>query len=121
MLVTKIVLVVLSAASGVLSVPVATTPKQVPEQVLEQTNAPADLEERSPQWDTRPNWGWRVACPSPRIRQWQGNLVNWEWCQNHCGCRTKFVAVYGICRTEKFLECYHNYCECYKQIGHINP
>ncbi|KAK6503808.1 hypothetical protein TWF481_008814 [Arthrobotrys musiformis] len=112
MLVTKIIVVLLSAASGVVSSPVA-APAATPDS--------AEVEKREAQWDRPINMGWRVICPAGRFRAWQGNLVNKDWCQYYCGCRTKFIKVQGICKYEKFLECYHNYCECYQQIGHINP
>ncbi|KAK6515865.1 hypothetical protein TWF281_004456 [Arthrobotrys megalospora] len=113
MLVTTLVVTLLSALPGVVAAPAAVSPGQ--------DTSPANVEKRDAQWDTPWTVEWRVACPPPRLRKWQGNLVNAQWCQDHCGCRTKFVKVNGICRTEKFLECYHNYCECYRQIGHGIP
>ncbi|KAF3197223.1 hypothetical protein TWF192_007829 [Orbilia oligospora] len=112
MLVTKLIVTLLSAVSGAMAVVV---PMVAP------VDNPPEVEKRETQWDKDSTKEWRVACPSPRIWQWRGNLVNWQWCQDHCACRTKFVKVWGICKYEEFLECYHNYCECYHRIGHVPP
>ncbi|EPS45472.1 hypothetical protein H072_493 [Dactylellina haptotyla CBS 200.50] len=64
---------------------------------------------------------WRIQCPPTRFGAWRGNLVNGGWCVNHCGCNGKFLKVYGECHTDRFLECYHNYCGCYEQHGFIIP
>ncbi|KAK6342401.1 hypothetical protein TWF718_007802 [Orbilia javanica] len=110
MLFTKLLVTLLSVASGVVATPVPAPAADT-----------ADVDKRAAQWDSPSTFEWTVACPSTRIWQWRGNLVNWKWCQDHCACRGKFVRVNGICKYEKFLECYHNYCQCYRRIGHINP
>ncbi|RVD85116.1 uncharacterized protein DFL_003447 [Arthrobotrys flagrans] len=96
MLVTTILVTLLSAVASAVAVPAApvANPKS------------SGVDKREAQWDVDPSIAWRVSCPSTRIWQWRGNLVNWNWCQDRCDCRGKFVKVHGDCKYEKFLECY---------------